>query len=1814
MRTTDQRSVHICDNSYSCVCRELCNKHSRSKRYRNFKWRSHHYSWLQRKIRQLDLRKKMNSKVGILKKCIIDELVIRNFGIDFMRNHGKFIQCLQELKFRHSIMNEYEEYFILGTFNHNYLANIVYPQSWVYSLPNFIHNMFFDLGIEADFGEYAITDYGDDEYDRGSDASTIQSGYDSMDFLDFSDFPFTDSDSSSTSYSDVDVFSHLDYHQQTEPMEYKDYCVNTFKEKRKCEKKRINKVVDKIDTLSKAERKRLIALLKKMEHQSGPINTIMELIMPHFKKFPFLTTLFLEILTVSTGIYLSTTREQVIFYIMASITKLAIGNYDYIRDTINSLFYTEQNGEDFGSLLKSGLERWKGFADNKVVDDIKRGIMILVSLGFSGVKGLAEHLPNLKDMLKDSSLIKITSFDIVTYALELILSLYERVRAVVETKELKSFFIPMPRLYDLSNRYDSIKAKYSHAMAGNLPDHFNESIDDYDFEVRVVHREMVRLARVCSVTDRVTVNHWKKDLASIIADLDYYHSTQPIRRQPFSLNLIGGSGVGKTNLVTIFSIALAKCYGFKVTKDSFHYRKSNDQYYSGYNGQRIIVEDDKNATKATPGGVDENAETINIANNAVMPLNKAAVDDKGRFTMKADIHIMTTNKGDAQAQILSNEPAAVLRRSIHLVVEVKPEFRLGQTTMLDPSKCAGRPLEDDAWLFTVLDVEVYTRSMNVSAAWAWKTVSHNGKLMNRVDIHDVLIYLKDTCTTHIIQQNRIISGFNDLLANTELCEHGSGPNICRICLHIPEYISNRDSVDMGHTHMNKPCQHGRGNRECQQCQPLVVQSGICSFIVKQCFNVVWYSLMPWVVIIANLFKNMSCSFWIGWIIQWSGIGASFMTNDSLYITEVVDRFIWRWSFSAYLLIWIPFYSSIAILSTFMYGFSALTCVLWGDALACLLNRIGLRFLHQVNHDGARGTIRRMVECRVRVILEHKLFYPAITGAVVAALAAYKLINRPKMREQGSIVSIPETNGWAKPYVPPEDIPLRRQSATFLDLHTRVSNTIAHVWLYKDGSTIGAPGNMYPICSGAWIMPAHFVYGVDGKFLDYTHMNIKLNSSPLGNSLRSVPIDFKLIRRLGDSDCCVIYVPCTAGQMRDMRDYFTDNHKDVSASYAYRLKDGNLMDGDLMVRLRHVTEHALGEKYINECSFNTFPGLCGAIQVANTKFPYIASIHTHGIQGTTSAACTPIYKHQLIEALESLFEDKFAIQTGSMQDMDFTDGDPRKVISKDIHAKSPFNHMESGSVYYLGRLAERSKPSANVINTAISGDVEIEFDTVNCFGPPSFMRSWKPKFAAASNLVNPVFKDPKLWREAIEMQHNSILDALKKLDILEAQPLDDATTLAGLDGDDTMKRMDTSTSSGYPMRVLKSSFLTASYHPEDKRHQWHLDVNDEYKKRIDNVVDRCDKGLRPNCIFSSNLKNEPKTVRELDDNGEWVPKVSMPRVFYASSFELTFLMRRYFMPIIKIIMRAVESEMSIGINAMGPDWGKLAERLLRVSKFILEADQSKFDQGVTADELIPQYKFWIHVAQLCGYCRKDLRIMRNLVGCIICPIIDFDSDLVMFYSLAISGSFGTAQVNSSVNGARFKAFFMYLYYSDIEFKRVVDEYETFEIAYSKLVCANFFGDDSLVSVSSHISDKFNMKGFANFMGKYGVTVTTASKGVVEKDLMNLSEVDYLKRAFRYDEERKVWTAPLNEKSMLKRMMVCIPSNFMTHEEQCAEALVNSLRDYFEYGREVFDDRRDKLLRIAIKNNLLTHINKFYSYDDLVVEYNEKYGDSPAAMRG
>lgn len=1635
------------------------------------------------------------------------------------------------------------------------------------------HKYILAYNTMVDDNTYGISDSSEDYTTDDYSVSTF-----------YSNMGFWPSDSSDDFSDDLFVVN------QSDEVDYKESCRQTFKIKAKRSKGKITKIVDNIKcTLTKGERKKLLASLRKLENQSGASDMV-NAIIPFFDTFPFLKKVLIEVIRASVGIYMSTTKDQVKFHLMSSAVCLGLEYMPEIRDIMSNLFNFEQQSGDWGDMLKSTLEGWKGLANNPLILDIKKGVMLLVMLGFKGLTGVAEYFPSMKEMLSDKTLLGLAAFDIISYALELIVSLYSRCKAVVETQSLKSFFVSAPTLIAISNRYDSLVAKFPHALAGNLeePEHV------YQGELHSVHKRLVDLANSCSAADRVYVNRWKLDLARKIREYSFSIGNNPIRAAPYSLNLIGGSGVGKTGLVATFAVVLGKCYGTDIKATDLCFNDPNDKFFSTYRGQIGFIEDDKNANKAVPGVLNENDVTLRVVNNAVMPLNKAGVEDKGVYTMRAKFHIMTTNVADAQAHILSNEPAAVLRRSHHVVVEVKPEFCLEGTTMLDPKKCRGRPLEDNAWMFTVQEIKVFTRNMSGGAPWCWNTIKHRDKLMNRVDLHDLLMYITDTCASHIVQQENILAGFEDLLENTQLCEHMSGIHICRLCNNLPTPPTIYTFPSMGHTTTGTPT------------APIVVNQSYAVDILCQVTRWLFLDrLIPMFLYIAMLCQPFTFSF----ILHFGLRDQPALAHALGIFVRFAEQKLVRANMIIYLMIWLPIYFFLPLLSFGILGNTFSTCLLFGHGCARTIQRLAVRHYYYIDTLGARGLIRHLVNIRTRRVLESQMFYTGVVTAVVGALTMYRLLNSKKYVSQGAQSSVPVINPWVKMYIPPDEVDIKRTTTTHSDLVNCVSNRLAHVLIRTRGSTKAIPGNMLPVKSGVWLAPAHFFFDSNGSPLLHDSMDIRLNDSDVGSSLFNVPIDRSLIRKVGvNKDLCIIFIAPTVGQMKDMTSFFSEKPQDCSATVVYRQMDGSLKDGDNKVRLHYTkTDRNMCESaYLYLSPFATFVGLCGSVQIADIKCPCIAAMHVAGETGKTHSMSIALVRSEIESAMTLLFDDPFTLQTGSMEMMDLTDGDSSKVITKELHSKSPFSHLAKGSVYYHGRLAERAKAVSSVINTVMSETVEEVFGEKNIFGNPSKLRSWIPYYEAVSNIVVPVFKDPILLRSAVTDHHTTLLCAIEKAGKMCAVPLDEVTVLSGLDGDHLMQHMDINTSSGYPFRKRKSNFLTPVEYPEDKLHHWHFEMNDWARERVEAVRSRCEQGLRPNCIFSANLKVEVKSLFKKDEFGEYQPKEALPRVFYASSFEFIFLMRQYFMPILSIIQSVAECEMSVGINVMGPEWGKLANSLLAVSSGILEADQKKFDQSITSDELIPRYRFMIDLAKKCGYSDKDLRIMSVLSGCVITPIIDFNSDLVTLYSIGMSGGFGTVQFNCLVNDGRFRMFFYHCIEQFSEFAKLVAEYDSPREAFTHLILLMFYGDDSIVAAKPEISKFYNMRTFADFMATQGIDVTSASKGEIEKDLLDITEVDYLKRGFRFDEERQVWTAPLNESSIMKRLMAMIPSSVLTHEEQCAEAIESSLRDYFEYGRDVFEDRKLKLTRVAERHKLFTYMKVgLPSYDNFVREYNEKW---------
>lgn len=1841
------------------------------RRFRNFKWRSRHYSWLQQKIRDRSLYRSMCSPSGRVKIDCLQELKqfhrtwdflhhkrrlssslqiimrVQQFR-DFTDHNDRFDDCLEELRFVSAINREYAIYVDTGDFDHEYLVEYCYSDYFIDHLPGFIFDRYFRLCMAIEF------DLGADDYD---DAEGVHSDYDSMSFRSFSSNQSTldpgylsESHSSDRTLSPhVDSNGFWEYQSGEVDINEKDHRRRKFKVKNRSRK--VDHLVGEIKErkLTKGEIKKLVDSLAKMEANSGeteftqpPIvveandninwtglfseadtlgsveNISMKTLQQYFGGTPEVYRLFVEILRVSTGIAISVNRTQVIHHVMFSAANLGIDHFPKLIEITNKLFFEQQSLSDFSEVLKKTLDGW---LEGSFLNDIKKCILVLLSLGLSSIPAFSGLTSTISGFFGDPKLLSLSGFDILSYALKAFLYMYKRIELAIKERSFSALFSKTPDLHQISQEYDILVAIYPHTKAGDV-DIGGVTFTPEQFTDRVVtlHQQLVRLSKTCSAQHTVGVNRMKHVICKIMLDCEMTLGAKSIRAKPMSINLAGTSGVGKTILIPVFAKVMASAYDIALTQDMVYHRSPSDPYWSGYAGHPVLVEDEKNAVIATSSETNENKTTLDVVNNAIMPLNMADLPSKGVFFMRSKVHIMTTNKLDAQASLNCNEPAAVLRRSLHIIVEVKKEFKKDGSDMIDPAKCSFDPIRDDAWLFTFMTCEtVPSQNLANCSGYVWDVcVNQQGAPMNKVTLHDALVFLRYRTEEHIRQEKLLLSNFKNLY-DSELCPHNSGPDICRLCKpELPKYPYDPSIMQMGAVVKNHEYVASYQDQAGWLVLGLWWAFGSMTYhythtLIKKHY---WLSLafsymrllfVQTFMTILGKIPSFGQDSWDSALIS----GIKFV-SASIRDPRMRDYGVqagWDSMPKLFILTCIGYYSFFPLIVFKLAGLGYISSFVIGDGVAAGVNRVAHEYYRTFDRRGAESTFKLWASENLKPYLTSPYTYTAISAAVTSFLIVYQL-TRKKPQEQGGAIS----SDWARPYVPEEKVSRERNTSTSSDLIQSIQRRIAYARVYTMGSTKCSPINVFPICSGIWGGPSHaFKNASTGEMLKHTHMDFVFNDALLGANLKAVPIDYETMYFVPDMDMVMLYVPQTAGHMKDFRPYFTDKHEECCATYVYKDSNGKLTtSGDNSTRMIVTrSDRPLAEiVYSCECPFNTFKGLCGAVQVSNTKNPSIVSFHIAGVPDGKSSFCLPILRTHIDFGISWIMADRMTIQTASFDRLDLTDGDPTKVILDEPHNKSPLNFLDSGSCMYFGSLPSRAKPSGTIINTIMADEVSDIFGKKNIYGNPQCIRSWKVWHETFLNVTTPVFKDPVLLRKAVEDYHGPILESLLKKDLSHIKPYDIRTAVSGIDGNEFVKHVDIHTSTGYPLRDKKSEHLNISYHPDDPVKKWHFDLDDVILGRVKKLEERLAKGERGDCIYSAGLKIEAKKILEEID-GEFQPKKAFPRVFYGAPFELIILMRQYFMPVLELVQDCDLSCMSIGINAMGPDWSDLAYRLRKRSNDIMPADQMKYDQSVTPEEQIPHYRFLISVAERCSYSNKDIHMMHMLAGMAIFAIIEMNADFVSFYTLLLSGGFGTAQVNSMVNAVRY----IMAFYSPewrYEFKSTDPKGYKEHVEgknFRDCVTAEFFGDDSIPAVKSELAPYFNLISFSKFMATQGVTVTDAMKGKVTVGTIPLEKCDYLKRGFRFDEERGVVAAPLCEDSIFKRLFVLEPSKFLTHREQCGEAISSSLRDYFQYGRETFNDRRLKLMELARRCNLMNYVSGgFPEYDFFVQEYKSKYKEA------
>jgi len=171
---------------------------------------------------------------------------------------------------------------------------------------------------------------------------------------------------------------------------------------------------------------------------------------------------------------------------------------------------------------------------------------------------------------------------------------------------------------------------------------------------------------------------------------------------PYGIILGGASSIGKSSLTRILHAHFTAVRGRPISFDTIYSRTATAEFWDEFRSfKTTIVIDD--AVCHEPGHVQGIDNTVNEVLNIINPVgftpNMAALDDKGKHPLLADLVLVTTNDMDLGSRIYFKSPYAVQRRfRLRLKIEVKPEFAHNQSLIAKDYDGGDYP---DWWNITV---------------------------------------------------------------------------------------------------------------------------------------------------------------------------------------------------------------------------------------------------------------------------------------------------------------------------------------------------------------------------------------------------------------------------------------------------------------------------------------------------------------------------------------------------------------------------------------------------------------------------------------------------------------------------------------------------------------------------------------------------------------------------------------------------------------------------------------------------------------------------------------------------------------------------------------------------------------------------------------------------------------------------------------------------------------------------------------------------------------------------------------------------------
>jgi hypothetical protein len=680
------------------------------------------------------------------------------------------------------------------------------------------------------------------------------------------------------------------------------------------------------------------------------------------------------------------------------------------------------------------------------------------------------------------------------------------------------------------------------------------------------------------------------------------------------------------------------------------------------------------------------------------------------------------------------------------------------------------------------------------------------------------------------------------------------------------------------------------------------------------------------------------------------------------------------------------------------------------------------------------------------------------------------------------------------------------------------------------------------------------------------MNVRITSQSRKDGITEnteMIIDSSNIFRFPDKDLCILHLSSLPPK-KSIVNYI------VSKTFAARLNGFYLTRNPLgdIERNEVVKMSLMKETYVAKTKSSnklwyglvdkiTTGGYCGTPLIGKSELGYcILGLHFLANPSGNDIRAAAINR----EFVEEFLNNRIVIQSGEPELSSETA--ERKL--GDLHYKSCFRYLTAGTAAVYGSFKGfRTKNKSRVELTPLAPELSKSNYKIK-YGKPE-MKGWEPWNIAATDLVQPV---TKVRCSILDKCKNSFLEnivsKLSKDELSLFEVYDYFTVVNGAPGVAYIDKVKRQTSAGNPWKKSKQYFLE-SIAPQ-RGVDDPVEFTPEIMNRVHQMEETYAKGERCMANFCAHLKDEAVSFKKM--------KMKKTRVFTGAPVDYTLVVRKFFLSSVRVIQRnKFIFEAAPGTNAQSTEWGEIYEYLTKFgTDRIVAGDYKSFDKRMPPQFIMAAFEILIELSKMSGnFTEDDVKIMYAIAYDTAFPVVDYNGDLVQFYGSNPSGHPLTVIINSLVNSL----YMRYCYY----LLNPSEECVSFQDNVSLMT----YGDDNIMGVSIN-TPWFNHTAISQSLSTMDITYTMADKEAESVPFINISEASFLKRTWRWDDEVKAYCAPLDHDSIEKMLMVWVRSKTISKEEQCVAVISSALREYFFYGKEIFDQKRILLSNLIRKCEL------------------------------